>query len=257
MWFLFSNVGLINCSHFLNIYHGHFFLTCSSINRASGKKRCSGFNLGKNPWKPSLFHPVCRYFIHDVIISYIHNEGLLWFWPIMPVICIMFWLCGSSCVFTLWINSTCVQSCVSVWSTCHLGIPGATFPARRHGQGRCWQGKKGFGCMIVVGQSQWLSHNCRKFLTKTIVSAVSQQSRGCVSGNVCTFLVVGNKLLVGKTIRLKTSGDIQHMKNVMPTPTKRLMGHNLENCGALWLIIDHLLACMTTWEQFLQSKSRI
>lgn len=99
------------------------------------------------------------------------------------------------------------------------------------------------------------ANNCRTFLTKYRVRAVSQQKGGCVSGNVCTFLEFGGKPLVGKTIRLKTSADIQHVKNVMPTLTKT--SHEPQ-FGKLWYFVNHynrLIALLTTWEQFVQSKS--
>ena len=117
-------------------------------------------------------------------------------------------------------------SCMFVWSGCDLWILQHLFcqelPFNSY--------KKHFWCVIVVGLSEWFS---RTFLTKYRVRAMSQQKRGCVSGNVGTFSVFGNKLLVGKTIRLKTWADIQHVKNVMPTLPKRFMGHSLENCGTL------------------------
>ncbi len=89
---------------------------------------------------------------------------------------------------------------------------------------------KSFWHLIDVGLS---ANNCRTFLTKYRARAVSQQKEVCVSGNVYTFSVFGNKLPVGKTIRLKTSADIQLLKIVMPTLTKKDLVATVWRTGTL------------------------
>lgn len=65
------------------LYHGHY-LCHDHLLTEHLKNRYSGFNLEKK--LGNLFHPVSRYFIHDVNISDMNNEALLLFSSVMPVI---------------------------------------------------------------------------------------------------------------------------------------------------------------------------
>lgn len=49
------------------------------------------------------------------------------------------------------------------------------------------------------------------------------------------FLVFENKLLVGKTIRLKTSADIQHAKNGIAYSDKKI---HEKKFGRLWHFVN-------------------
>lgn len=130
--------------------------------------------------------------------------------------------CGRSYVSTHvnWFKVVKHVCVVHFWPCC-------TFSARNH----CLKANEKFlvrdGCESVKAlQPITAEHSSQNTEWEQWVSRKED-----VSGNVCTFVVFGNKLLVGKTIRLKTWAHIQRVKNVMPTLTK-----SLEN----WYFVNYI-----------------
>lgn len=185
-----------------------------------------------------------------LLFCYYFWQVQLWFWPLMLIIHYFFmrslwhqWCNSIGAVSCCWYRMTsclCGRSYVSTqvnWFkhvnavVKHVRVvhfwPCCTFSARIH----CLKANEKFlmrdGCESVkVLQPITAEHSSQNTEWEQWVSRKED-----VSGNVCTFVVFGNKLLVGKTIRLKTWAHIQSVKNVMPTLTK-----SLEN----WYFVNYI-----------------